>query len=260
VPVPTEVAAAVMEGQAATSTTAHSTPVESTRSTDVDSGHSAGPTEAAQSTDVACSEPATDVACSEPADVAASETAASETASVPSTESPAAPVAAAPVAAASATASARVCRGCNGTRGERAGEQNDHRLLQHFPISLFLAAACGTCDQHKVVCSRAGGFSVLPRFARGCRDLKGAEESPAGAHRRPGERRAKALSAERCSAASRGEIEAKFNSEQQVQRSHFRTAKLVSAAALLRSPSPVSAKLPPFADEATTVLLKGGCP
>jgi hypothetical protein len=255
VPVPTEVAAAVMEGQAATSTTAHSTPVESTRSTDVDSGHSAGPTEAAQSTDVACSEPATDVACSEPADVAASETAASETASVPSTESPAAPV-----AAASATASARVCRGCNGTRGERAGEQNDHRLLQHFPISLFLAAACGTCDQHKVVCSRAGGFSVLPRFARGCRDLKGAEESPAGGHRRPGERRAKALSAERCSAASRGEIEAKFNSEQQVQRSHFRTAKLVSAAALLRFPSPVSAKLPPFADEATTVLLKGGCP
>jgi len=87
---------------------------------------------------------------------------------------------AASVASAAPTAATRLCRGCNRACGEGAGDENDHRLLQHLPISFFLAAACtepiaiGT----RWCALAPAGFLPLRRLARGCRDLKAGRRAP----------------------------------------------------------------------------------
>jgi hypothetical protein len=119
VPVPSEVMAAVMQGEAASNPTAHPADVKSAHSANAAHTHSAEMGSA----------PSAEVASSEPGGVPAAESAAC----VPATESTA------PVAAAPATASARLCRGCNGTAGKRAREENDHRCFEHRPVPLLVA-------------------------------------------------------------------------------------------------------------------------
>jgi hypothetical protein len=124
VPVPTQVtAAAIMEGKTAPHAGAHSAEVDSnysagateTQSADTTRPHSAQPraTKSTEATDVTPSE-ATRATSAKPA---------------------------ATMASATPTASTRVCRGCNYACGERADNENDHRLLQHLPTSFFLAPA-----------------------------------------------------------------------------------------------------------------------
>jgi hypothetical protein len=133
VPVPTQVtAAAIMEGKTAPHAGSHSAEVDTTcsagatetQSSDTSRAYSAHVrcTESTQAADVASTEPAR-VASTEPARVASAKPAAAMTSATP-------------------TASTRLCAGCNYAGGERAGDENDHRLLQHFPTSFFLATAC----------------------------------------------------------------------------------------------------------------------
>jgi hypothetical protein len=116
VPVPSEVMAAVMQGEAASNPTAHPADVKSAHSANAAHTHSAEMGSA----------PSAEVASSEPGGVPAAESAAC----VPATESTA------PVASAAA---ARFCRGCNGAAGKRAGEENDHRFFEHHPVPLLVA-------------------------------------------------------------------------------------------------------------------------
>jgi hypothetical protein len=96
----------------------------------MDSTHSAGATETQSS----------DTTGAHSAEVAATES--THAAHVAAAEPPSMAAAAKPAAAAMAAAStspaatARLCRGCNST-GERAGDENDHHLLQHLPIPHF---------------------------------------------------------------------------------------------------------------------------
>jgi hypothetical protein len=80
----------------------------------------------AHSAEVAAHSP--EVASSEAARVAA----AAEAAPMAAPSEPAASVAAAPAASAASAASTGVRSCCNGASGERASEQNDHHLFQHF--------------------------------------------------------------------------------------------------------------------------------
>jgi hypothetical protein len=131
-PVPTQVtAAAIMEGKTAPHAGSHSAVVDSTysagatetQSADPSCTHSAGvrSAESTQAADVATAEPAR-VTSTEPARVASAKPAAAM--------------------ASAATASTRLCGGCSCACGERDGDENDHRLLQHLPTSFFLATAC----------------------------------------------------------------------------------------------------------------------
>jgi hypothetical protein len=129
VPVPSEVMAAVMQGEAASNPTAHPADVKSAHSANAAHTHSAEMGSA----------PSAEVASSEPGGVPATESAAcvpaaESTACVPAAESTA-PVA----SAAAAAAAARFCRGCNGAAGKRAGEENDHRFFEHHPVPLLVA-------------------------------------------------------------------------------------------------------------------------
>jgi hypothetical protein len=125
VPVPTQVtAAAIMEGKTAPHAGSHSAEVDTTCSAGATETQSSD-TSRAYSAHVRCTEStqAADVASTEPARVASAKPAAA-------------------MASAAPTASTRLCAGCNYAGGERAGDENDHRLLQHFPTSFFLATAC----------------------------------------------------------------------------------------------------------------------
>jgi hypothetical protein len=154
-PVPAEVtAAAIMQGETA--------PHAGGRSAEMDSTCSAGATET-QSADASrtcsahmrCTEStqAADVAAAEPAGVAAAKS-----------SGVAAAKSAAAMAAASSTASTRLCRGCNGT-GERAGDENDHHLLQHLPIPLL------GCRLHACGCVSSSDALQLPAVLCPCRAL-----------------------------------------------------------------------------------------
>jgi hypothetical protein len=85
---------------------------------------------------------------------------------------------AAAMATATAASTARICRGCNDASGKRAGEQNDHRLLQHLAIPIawprtWLAAiAIGTtwCDRASAVlwfCRLLCALAAIWRSPRG---------------------------------------------------------------------------------------------
>jgi hypothetical protein len=128
VPVPTEVtAAAITEGETA--------PHTGSASAEMDSTHSAGATET-QSSDTTRA-PSAEVAATE--STHAAHVAAAEPPSMAAAAKPAAAAMAAAAMAAASTspaATARLCRGCNST-GERAGDENDHHLLQHLPIPHF---------------------------------------------------------------------------------------------------------------------------
>jgi hypothetical protein len=150
VPVPTEVtAAAIMEGETA--------PHTGSASAEMDSTYSAGATET-QSSDTTRAHSA-EVAATE--STHAAHVAAAEPPSMAAAAKPAAAMAA---ASTSPTATARLCRGCNST-GERAGDENDHHLLQHLPIPLFgrRLHACG--------CVSTSDALTLPAVLCPCRAL-----------------------------------------------------------------------------------------
>jgi hypothetical protein len=151
VPVPAEVMAAVMECEPA--------PHTGTQSADVDAAGSAwAPKTDSADMNSTKSARAADADSAGMGHPQSADVTSESTASKP-TRVAAAKSTAAMATAAAATATARIRRGCSDASGERAGEQNDHRFLQHLPIPIawpptWLAAiAIGTmwCDRVSAV-------------------------------------------------------------------------------------------------------------